>query len=53
VPNSSDLYRSRLDQILDHGHDLFRLVSLIDWERFDQEFGRSARSGGLSNRRGW
>ena len=30
-----DLYRSRLDQILDQRHELFRLASLIDWDSFD------------------
>ena len=43
MPSSGDLYRSRLDQILDHRHELFRLAGLIDWERFDQEFGRFYR----------
>jgi hypothetical protein len=40
LPTSGDLYRSRLDQILDPRHELFRLAALIDWDRFDQEFGR-------------
>src|SRR5215212_1747254 len=44
MPRSGDLYRSRLDQILDPRHGLFRLAGLIDWERFDQEFGRFYRS---------
>src|SRR5688500_2034399 len=43
LPTSGDLYRSRLDQILDHRHELFRLASLIDWDRFDQAFGRFYR----------
>jgi IS5 family transposase len=43
VPSSGDLYRSRLDQILDQRHELFRLASLIDWDRFDHEFGRFYR----------
>jgi IS5 family transposase len=43
LPSSGDLYRSRLDQILDHHHELFRLAGLIDWDRFDQEFGRFYR----------
>jgi IS5 family transposase len=30
MPSSGDLYRSRLDQILDQRHELFRLASLID-----------------------
>jgi IS5 family transposase len=43
MPSSGDLYRSRLDQILDQRHELFRLASLIDWDSFDQEFGRFYR----------
>src|SRR5215204_6461909 len=43
LPSSGDLYRSRLDQILDQRHELFRLATLIDWHRFDQEFGRFYR----------
>jgi transposase, IS5 family len=43
MPSSGDLYRSRLDQILDHRHELSRLAGLIDWNRFDQEFGRFYR----------
>jgi IS5 family transposase len=40
VPSSGDLYRSRLDQILDQRQGLFRLAALINWDRFDQELGR-------------
>jgi transposase, IS5 family len=43
VPSSGDLYRSRLDQILDPRHALFRLAGFIDWDRFDEEFGRFYR----------
>src|ERR671917_1914535 len=43
MPSSGDLYRSRLDQILDQRHELFRLAGLIDWNRFDHEFGRFYR----------
>ena len=43
MPSSGDLYRSRLDQILDQRHELYRLAALIDWHRFDQEFGRFYR----------
>ena len=43
LPSSGDLYRSRLDQILDQRHELFRLAGLIDWDGFDQEFGRFYR----------
>ena len=43
VPSSGDLYRSRLDQILDQRHELFRLAALIDWDGFNQAFGRFYR----------
>jgi transposase, IS5 family len=43
MASSADLYRSRLDQILDHRHELFRLAALIDWDGFDQAFGRFHR----------
>lgn len=33
-----DLFRSRLDQIIDLSHPLSRLASLVDWERLDQRF---------------
>jgi IS5 family transposase len=33
-----DLFRSRLDQILNNGHPLFKLARQIDWSFFDTEF---------------
>jgi transposase, IS5 family len=41
--DSADLYRNRLDNLLDHRHELFRLAGLIDWAGFDQAFGRFYR----------
>jgi IS5 family transposase len=41
--DSADLYRNRLDVMLDHRHELFRLAGLIDWTGFDQAFGRFYR----------
>lgn len=38
--DQGDLYRSRLDQILDSKHALFQLADAIDWSVFEQEFGR-------------
>jgi IS5 family transposase len=35
MPSPGDLYRSRLDQILDQSHELYRLAALIDWDSFD------------------
>ena len=34
-----DMFRNRLDQILDSKHPLFRLANAIDWEYFVGEFG--------------
>jgi IS5 family transposase len=35
-----DMFRSRLANILDHGHPLYRLSGLIEWEVFACEFGK-------------
>lgn len=34
-----ELFQSRLDQILNHKHPLFRLANKIDWSYFEKEFG--------------
>jgi IS5 family transposase len=36
---SHDLFRNRLDNMLNHRHELYRLADLIDWSMFDNEFG--------------
>ncbi len=36
---SSDLFRNRLDNMLNHRHELYRLADLIEWSTFDAEFG--------------
>jgi hypothetical protein len=36
---SPDLFRNRLDNMLNHRHELYRLADLIDWPVFDTEFG--------------
>jgi len=36
---SSDLFRNRLDNMLNHRHELCRLADLIDWSMFDTAFG--------------
>jgi len=36
---SPDLFRNRLENMLDQRHELFRLADLIDWQGFDAEFG--------------
>jgi len=42
-----DLFRERLDNLLNRNHELFKLAQLIDWEMFEQEFGKlySANTG--------
>jgi transposase, IS5 family len=37
--NQGDLFRSRLDQILNRRHPLYRLADSIDWTAFDKDFG--------------
>jgi len=34
-----ELFRERLENILDHNHELYRLAELINWEFFEKEFG--------------
>ena len=36
-----DLFRSRLDQILNHHHPIFRLANQIDWSVFEEQFGKT------------
>ena len=40
VKSQEELFKSRLDQILDRRHPLFRLANAIDWGYFEQEFGK-------------
>jgi IS5 family transposase len=35
----TDMFRSRLDNMIDMRHKLVRLARLIDWKRFDEAFG--------------
>jgi len=34
----SDLFRNRLEHLLDQRHELCRLSALIDWQEFDVAF---------------
>ena len=34
-----DMFRSRLDQILNHSHPLYQLANQIDWTFFEKQFG--------------
>jgi IS5 family transposase len=36
---TDDLFRNRLSNILDQRHALLRLAGLINWSRFEQEYG--------------
>lgn len=38
--SSDDLFRSRLEAMIDTEHPLVKLAGLIDWSRFDAAFGR-------------
>ena len=39
ISDQGDLFRSRLDQILNRRHPLFQLADTIDWSFFEREFG--------------
>jgi len=36
---TDDLFRNRLDNLIDRRHELVRLAQLIDWQHFDSEWG--------------
>ena len=38
---TEDLFRKRLDNLIDRRHELVRLASLIDWQRFDEGWGEA------------
>jgi IS5 family transposase len=38
-PPSPDLFRNRLENLLNQRHELYRLANLIDWSLFDNAFG--------------
>ncbi|EMO84013.1 transposase PF05598 domain protein [Leptospira santarosai str. AIM] len=38
--NQGELFRNRLDQILDHSRPLYQIANKIDWEKFEKEFGK-------------
>ena len=41
-----DLFRNKLDNIIDARHELVQLAGLIDWSGFDETFGRFYKSAG-------
>jgi len=40
VPND-DLFRHRLENLIDTRHELVKLSELINWERFDVQWGET------------
>jgi IS5 family transposase len=40
-----ELFRERLENILNRQHELYRLAGLIDWATFEQEFGKYYSTG--------
>ena len=38
---TDDLFRNRLDNLIDRRHELARLAALMDWDRFDAEWGEA------------
>jgi hypothetical protein len=49
---TDDMFRNRLSNILDQRHALLRLAGLIEWSRFEQEYGALyAEQGRISSRR--
>jgi IS5 family transposase len=38
---TDDLFRNRLENLIDPRHELVKLAALIDWERFDREWGEA------------
>ncbi len=40
TPSDFDIFRMRLDNMIDPRHELVRLAKLIDWKRFDAAFGQ-------------
>ena len=37
--NRLELFRERLDNMLNHRHELYLLAGMIDWDGFEREFG--------------
>lgn len=52
VPREDELFRNRLDNIIDLQHPLVRLAGLIDWSRFDAAYGSLYAGAARGCRRG-
>jgi IS5 family transposase len=46
VEPQEDLFRARLENLVDRRHPLVRMAALIDWGRFEAEFGLLYTDGG-------
>lgn len=44
--SEGDLFRARLETLIDGKHELVKLAGAIDWARFDEAFGGLYRDGG-------
>ena len=44
-PQTAELFRSRLDELLNMRHPLIRLAALIDWAEIERNFSMSFTSG--------
>lgn len=44
--SEGDLFRARLETLIDGKHELVKLSRAIDWARFDEAFGGLYRDGG-------
>lgn len=44
--SAGDLFRARLETLIDAKHELVKLAGAIDWARFDEAFGGLYRDGG-------
>ena len=38
-PPQDEMFRNRLENLIDQRHELVRLAALIDWEEFDRQWG--------------
>ena len=47
-----DLFRERLDAIIDMRHGLVRLAGLMPWSDFDESFGKFFKPAGRRSRHG-
>ena len=51
--SETDMFRNRLENMIDMRHELVRLAGLIDWKRFDDVFGSLYAEKGRPGQSGW